>query len=146
MFANEVATLQRIAMFRDVDVPKLKLIAMASKRLQFAPGELIVRQGERARSVFVIMAGEAEITRSIDGPPVRLASVGEGALVGEMGVILDQPYSGTITALTPVTALQIDAVVFLELVNQVPQLSMALIKELSRRLLATSELYAKARS
>ncbi len=144
MFANEVASLQRLAMFRDVDVPKLKLIALAGQRLHFGRGETILRQGDRARAVFVMMEGEAEIMRSVDGPPVRLTTVGAGALVGEMGVILDQPYSSTIVALGPVTALQIDATTFLELINQVPQLSMALIRELSRRLLTTSELYAKA--
>ncbi|MGL4974010.1 MAG: cyclic nucleotide-binding domain-containing protein [Bosea sp. (in: a-proteobacteria)] len=146
MFANEVASLQRLPMFRDVDVPKLKLIALAGQRLDFASGEVILRQGDRARAVFVMMEGEAEVVRRIDGPPVRLTTVGAGALVGEMGVILDQPYSSTISALSPVTALQIDAATFLELINQVPQLSMALIRELSQRLLVTSELYARALS
>jgi CRP/FNR family transcriptional regulator, cyclic AMP receptor protein len=146
VFANEVASLQRIPMFREVAVPKLKLIAMAGERMHFGPGEAMLHQGERARAVFVIMDGEAEIMRSVDGPTVRLALVGAGALVGEIGAILDQPYSATIIAVTDVTALQIDAATFLELVNQVPQLSTALIKDLSRRLLATSELYTKALS
>lgn len=144
MFANEVASLQRIAMFRELDVSKLKLIALAGQRLHYAKGDVILRQGDRARAVYVMMEGEAEIFRSVDGPPVRLAVVGPGALVGEIGIILEQPYSGTIIALTEVTALQIDDLTFLELLKQVPQLSMALIKELSRRLIATSELYAKA--
>ncbi|MGL5361278.1 MAG: cyclic nucleotide-binding domain-containing protein [Bosea sp. (in: a-proteobacteria)] len=144
MFANEVASLQRLPMFRDVEVARLKLIALAGQRIHFALGDTIIRQGDRAQAVYVMMDGEAEIVRRVDGSTVRLATVGAGALVGEMGVILDQPYSGTILALGPVTALQIDAATFLELVNQVPQLSMALIRELSQRLLTTSELYAKA--
>lgn len=144
MFANEVASLQRIAMFRELEVPKLKLIAMAGQRLHYAKGDVILRQGERARSVFVVMEGEAEVVRSTEGTDVKLAVVGPGALMGEIGVVLEQPYSATISALTKLTALQIDEATFLELLKQVPQLSMALIKELSRRVLVTSELYAKA--
>ncbi len=144
MFANEVASLQKVPMFRDVDVAKLKLVAMAGQRLHYEKGDMILRQGDKATAVFVMMEGEAEIVRSVDGPSVRLAVVGPGALVGEIGIILEQPYSGTIVALSNVTALQLDSATFLELLKQVPQLSMALIKELSRRLLATSELYAKA--
>ncbi len=131
-------------MFRNVDVTKLKLIAMAGNRVHYKPGETILKQGEAALMVFVIMEGTADVLRESDGGPLRLASVGTGSLVGEIGVVLDQPYSGTIMATSELTALQIDQVTFLELLKQVPQLSMALIRELSRRLLTTNELYAKA--
>lgn len=136
--------LQRIAIFRDVDIAKLKLIAMAGSRLHYAAGEVILRQGDPAEMVYVIMEGEAEVTRDTGSSKLTLAKVGSGALVGEIGVVLQQPYSATITVLTDVIALQVDKSTFLELLQQVPQLSMALIRELSRRLVRASDLYAKA--
>jgi CRP/FNR family transcriptional regulator, cyclic AMP receptor protein len=144
VFASEVASLQRIPMFRDVDVTKLKLIALAGRRVHYRPGDTILQQGDPAQMVFVIMEGSASVMREVDGNKVHLADVGAGSLVGEVGVVLDQPYSGTIVATNELTALQIDQTTFLELLRQVPQLSLALIRELSRRLLATSELYARA--
>ncbi len=144
MFTHEVSSLQRIAMFRDVEIAKLKLIAMAGQRLHYSAGETILRQGDRANMVYVIMEGNADVMRDSNGSTIKLATVSSGALVGEIGAVLDQPYSGTIIAQTPVIALQIDQITFLELLKQVPQLSMALIKELARRLVVTSDLYAKA--
>jgi CRP-like cAMP-binding protein len=144
LFLSEVASLQRIPMFRDVDVAKLKLIAMAGRRVHYKPGDAILKQGDPALMVFVIMDGSAEVLRQTGGSEVHLATVGAGSVVGEIGVVLDQPYSGTIVATTELTALQIDQITFLELLKQVPQLSLALIRELSRRLLVTSDLYAKA--
>jgi len=84
--------------------------------------------------------------RSDGAEDVQIAEVEAGAVVGEMGVVLDRPYSGTIIADTPVTALRIDKRTFLDLLTKVPQLSLALIRELSSRLLETSNLYVKALS
>ncbi len=67
-----------------------------------------------------------------------------GSVVGDMGVVLDRPYSGTIVAATPVVALKIDKRTFLELLAQIPQFSLAVIRELASRLLATSDSYIKA--
>ncbi len=143
MYTSEVASLQRIAMFRDVPIAKLKLIAMAGRRVHYRPAEVVLRQGEPALMVYVIMDGQADVLRERDGKPVKVSTVGPGSLMGELGVVLDKPYLGTIIASTAVTALQIDSVTFIELLSQVPQLSMALIRELARRLMASSDHQAK---
>jgi CRP-like cAMP-binding protein len=144
LFSSEIISLQRIPMFRDVDVAKLKLIAMTGRRVHYRAGEPILKEGDPALMVYVIMDGTANVMREANGHQIHLATVGAGSLVGEIGVVLDRPYSGTIVAAGELTALQIDQFTFLELLKQVPQLSLALIRELSRRLLVTSELYAKA--
>jgi CRP-like cAMP-binding protein len=144
MLSDEVQALQRTAMFRDLEAAKLKLIALAGQRANYRVGERLLNEGGRADAVFIILEGKARILRSENGRDIQIAEVESGAMVGEMGVVLDKPYSGTIVAETPVTALRIDKRTFLDLLAQVPQLSMALIKELSARLLETSTLYVKA--
>jgi CRP-like cAMP-binding protein len=146
MLSNDVSSLQRIPMFRDVDAAKLKLIVLAGQRANYRVGDQLLKEGDRADTVFVILEGRAKVLR-IDGASyVQIAEVETGAVVGEMGVVLDGPYSGTIIAETPVTALRIDKRTFLDLLTQVPQFSMALIRELAKRLLETSNLYVKALS
>jgi CRP-like cAMP-binding protein len=146
MLANDVSSLQRIPMFRDVDTAKLKLIVLAGQRANYRVGDQLLKEGDRADTVFIILEGKAKVLRSDGENDVRIAEVETGAVVGEMGVVLDRPYSGTIVAETPVTALRIDKRTFLDLLTQVPQLSMALIRELATRLLETSSLYVKALS
>jgi CRP-like cAMP-binding protein len=144
MLSNDVTSLQQIPMFRDVEAAKLKLIALASQRANYRVGDRLLTEGDRADTVFVILEGTARIERHEAGSDVRIAEVGAGAVVGEMGVVLDRPYSGTIIAETPVTALRIDKRTFLDLLAKVPQLSLAVIRELASRLLETSSLYVKA--
>jgi CRP-like cAMP-binding protein len=144
MLANDVQSLQRIPMFRSIDPAKLKLIALASQRAAYRVGDRLLKEGDRADSVFIILEGRARVLRNDGEEDLTIAEVGDGAVVGEMGVVLDRPYSGTIIAETPLTALRIDKRTFLDLLNQVPQLSLALIRELAGRLLETSNLYVKA--
>jgi CRP-like cAMP-binding protein len=144
MLSDDVQALQRIPIFRDLEAAKLKLIALASQRAHYRVGDRLLHEGDRADAVYIILDGRAKIMRSDDGRDIQIAEVESGAMVGEMGVVLDKPYSGTIVAETPVTALRIDKRTFLDLLTQVPQLSMALIRELAARLLDTSTLYVKA--
>jgi CRP-like cAMP-binding protein len=146
MLSNDVSSLQRIPMFRDLDPAKLKLIALASQRANYRPGDLLLSQGDKADSVFVILEGKANIRRNDAGVDVQIAEVGSGAVVGEMGVVLDRPYSGTVIAETSVVALRIDKRTFLDLLAQVPQFSLAMIRELASRLVETSNNYVKALS
>ena len=146
MLSNEVSSLQRISMFRDVDAAKLKLIALASQRTNYRAGDRLLKEGDRAETVFIILEGKARVLRGQGDGEIQIATVESGAVVGEMGVVLDRPYSGTIVAETPLTALRIDKRTFLDLLTKVPQLSLALIRELAGRVLATSDLYVKAMS
>jgi CRP-like cAMP-binding protein len=146
MLSNDVSSLQQIQMFRDLDPAKLKLIALASQRANYRAGDYLLKQGDRADAVFVILEGNGRVLRHEDGAAVKVADVQSGAVVGEMGVVLDKPYSGSIVADTPVVALRIDKRTFLDLLTQVPQFSLALIRELASRLLETSGLYVKALS
>jgi CRP-like cAMP-binding protein len=146
MLATDVTSLQRIPMFKDVDIAKLKLIVLASQRASYRIGDRLLTEGERADTVFIILDGKANVMRNDGSGDVQIAVVESGSVVGEMGVVLDRPYSGTIIAETPVTALRIDKRTFLDLLTQVPQFSLALIRELATRLLETSNLYVKALS
>jgi CRP-like cAMP-binding protein len=146
MLVNDVTSLQRIPMFKDVDTAKLKLIVLASQRASYRIGDRLLTEGERADTVFIILEGKANVMRNDGASDVQIAQVESGAVVGEMGVVLDKPYSGTIIAETAVTVLRIDKRTFLDLLTQVPQFSLALIRELANRLLETSKLYVKALS
>jgi CRP-like cAMP-binding protein len=117
---------------------------LASQRASYRAGDQLLKEGDRADSVFIIIDGKANVMRHDGHQNVAIAEVTSGSVVGEMGVVLDKPYSGTIIASTALTALRIDKRTFLDLLAQVPQFSLALIRELATRLLETSNLYVKA--
>ena len=62
-FQNDCQALQQTLIFRDVDPAKLKLIAVASHRVEHGTGEVLLREGEAAAGVFVILEGTADVHR-----------------------------------------------------------------------------------
>ncbi|WP_303850335.1 cyclic nucleotide-binding domain-containing protein [Seleniivibrio woodruffii] len=60
------------------------------KLKRFAAGECVIRQGEYANHVYILLSGEAEVVR-VDrfGNENRLAVLSGGDIVGEMGAFLE---------------------------------------------------------
>ncbi len=131
---DEIRTLQQIPMLREIEISKLKLMAFAGQRIHYQKGEVLFDQGGSSDAVFIILDGEVDVLRVTDTGDVPLARLGVTELIGEMGVLCDKPRTAKIAAYTDVQALRIDKMTFLHIVQQVPALSMAIIRELSERL------------
>jgi CRP-like cAMP-binding protein len=131
---TEVQSLRQVPMFRDIDPARLKLLAFTSERVNFAEGQRFFSQGDAADAAYVILQGKADVSLESAGGAIKVAELGQNALVGEMGILSDSPRSATIIAVAPTTALRIDKRVFLELLTQFPQMSVAVMRELASRL------------
>ena len=67
----------------------------------FAPGDILIREGERRGAIYVLIDGTVEVFKGT----VRVARIrSPGALFGEMSTLLDAPYTATVVAETVVTA------------------------------------------
>jgi CRP-like cAMP-binding protein len=143
---TEVQSLRQVPMFRDIDQARLKLLAFTSERVQFAAGQRFFSQGDAADAAYVILEGRADVTLNTPTGEIKVAELGKNALVGEMGILSDSTRSATITAADPTTALRIDKRVFLELLTQFPQMSLAIMREIASRLEKTNaQLAARSR-
>jgi CRP-like cAMP-binding protein len=131
---TEVQSLRQVPMFRDIDPARLKLLAFTSERVNFAEGQKFFQQGDAADAAYVVLQGKADVTIDSPGGDIKVAELGQNAIVGEMGILSDSPRSATIVAAAPTTALRIDKRVFLELLTQFPQRSIAVMRELASRL------------
>lgn len=121
-------------MFREMEVSKLKLMAFAGQRITYRKDEVLFDQGAASDAVYIVLEGEVDVVRSGSAGDVLLARLGETELIGEMGVLCEKPRTAKIVAHTDVQALRIDKATFIHIVQQVPQLAMAIIRELSERL------------
>jgi CRP-like cAMP-binding protein len=144
---TEVQSLRQVPMFRDIDQARLKLLAFTSERVQFATGQRFFSQGDAADAAYVILEGRADVTLNTPTGEIKVAELARNALVGEMGILSDSPRSATITAAEATTALRIDKRVFLELLTQFPQMSLAIMREIASRLEKTNaQLVARSRA
>ncbi|WP_210485568.1 Crp/Fnr family transcriptional regulator [Microvirga antarctica] len=143
----EVQSLRQVPMFKDIDPARLKLLAFTSERVQFADRQRFFSQGDTSDSAYVILDGRADVLLTTPTGEIKVAELESNALVGEMGILSDTPRSATIVASEPTTALRIDRRVFLELLAQFPQMALAVMRELAKRLEQTNaKLVAKSGS
>ena len=127
----DVETLRSIPIFSECDAVHLQLLAFSAARQSFAAGEFIIRQGNKGTAAFLILSGEARLASTDAGP---LGSAGEGALLGEVAMIGDRPYSVTATAVETVSTARIDRELFMRVAREFPDFGTAVFNVLARRL------------
>jgi CRP/FNR family cyclic AMP-dependent transcriptional regulator len=130
-----------IPLFRHVGEDTLKRVADVAREAVFPEGFEVVTQGDDGLGFFLITEGEFEVIR--DG--VTLARLGPGEYFGEMSLLDDEPRSATVRSATEGRCHTIYRFDFLTLVRRDPDLSLALLEDLSRRLRALDEQYAAER-
>jgi CRP-like cAMP-binding protein len=103
------------------------------KAQDFPSGETLIHEGLTLGKLYVLAEGQVEVIRR----DMQVTHVDEpGSVFGEMSVLLDQPYSATVKALSDVKAYVIDdAIGFLQ---QHPEAALELATLLARRLYYTT--------
>ena len=123
--------MRSIPIFADCEAVHLQLLAFSAARQNFSAGEFIIRQGNKGTAAFLILNGEVRLSSTDAGP---LGSAGEGALLGEVAMIGDRPYSVTATAVETVSTARIDRDLFMRVAREFPEFGTAVFGILSRRL------------
>ena len=108
----------------------LEAIADLTSEVKFAPGQVIVREGDVGDTFYVITSGSAVVERNGS----RLRELGEGDFFGEISLIDGQPRTATITANAKVQALALDRDDFQRLIDQHPSVRLELLMALTERL------------
>jgi CRP-like cAMP-binding protein len=106
----------------------------------FKAGDTIFKEGDDAKSeAFLVHEGKVEVRKNLGGEEKLLRVLGKGELLGELALFRNAPRSATAIAAEPVTLLLIPANRLEAMVRTNPALAMAIIKDLSGRMLAAEE-------
>ena len=88
-------TLQKVPLFETADSVLLASLIMALKPVVFQPDDLVIRQGEIGREMYLISRGKVDVT---DGSGNALATLGEGDFFGEASLLTSTPRNATVRA------------------------------------------------
>ncbi|MDF1565200.1 MAG: cyclic nucleotide-binding domain-containing protein [Deltaproteobacteria bacterium] len=82
-------------------------------------GQPLIHEGQETEGLFVILTGEVQVTKkdAAGGPPVTLANLREGEVLGEIGLIRDVPATATVTALRKCAVVMLPGDDFAELIS-----------------------------
>jgi cytochrome P450/CRP-like cAMP-binding protein len=104
----------------------------------YAPGAVIVREGDPAAQMFVLVEGEVEVTRQGPGGQATvLARLGPGRYFGEVGLLISGRRTATVRCLErPVRAIALDRAAFERMVAEVDLPSSEIAIHARRRFMA----------
>lgn len=130
---NDIGCLRGLPLFRDMPASRLKLVALMGERLLFEPGAILIHPQEKLAGVYVIMEGEVEIAHLGDNGDERRFVKDAGSITGDVSLLSGKPFSTTISAKSRVLALRIPKDLFFELLQTVPEFSLAVCRDLADR-------------
>ncbi len=99
----------------------------------FTDGEILFREGAPGDHMYVIQSGRVEVITTRNGTEVRLATLGEGDIIGEMAIFGQEPRSATVRAVGEVRALTVDRKNLLRRISEDPSMAFRVIQMLTRR-------------
>ncbi len=107
----------------------------------FEAGTIICREGAQEDTFFIILDGEVEVAKWINESELRiLKKLKPGDFFGEMAIIHNAPRAASVTAIAQVTALEINRQAFSNLLERSSSMSVAMVREVSRRLRENDEM------
>jgi len=144
LLKDEVGMLRQVPLFSGVAPAKLKLLAFTSDRVTYAPGQIIVRQGEVGDAAYVVLSGQAEVLVDSDNGQIKVADLQPNAIVGEIAILSNQTRTATVRATTSVETLRIRKDHFLRMLGEYPEMTVEIMRVLADRLShTTAELTAE---
>jgi cAMP-dependent protein kinase regulator len=102
------APASRSPLFSDFSADELAAVIHGLDLLSFAPGDLVMTEGEPGRSLFVVASGSLKVwVREGEGRSHLVRSLGEGDFFGEVSLLTGRRRTATVTAATHADLLEL---------------------------------------
>ena len=117
--ARKVQALQQTPFFSELDRKQLRLLAFGSRWYREQSGEYVFHKNDDPTDgAYMVIEGEADLLLPQgDAEDTLIATVGAGALVGELGLIRSEPRALDMRAKTDLTCLRIGEEEFMAVVE-----------------------------
>ncbi len=107
--ANPVDILRRTPIFRLIDDPGLFELGAKLHHLAFAPGEIILRQGDEGDSMYFVTSGEVAIKYTgTDRSEILVAVIAPGEFFGEASLLTGEARNASAAAVSRVDCYKLD--------------------------------------
>jgi CRP/FNR family transcriptional regulator, cyclic AMP receptor protein len=120
----------RVPLFADLSKSELAQVVSLADEIDLPADKVLIREGERGREFFVLLDGEAEVTRK----GKKLATRRSGEFFGEIALVSSLPRVATVTTKKPSRALVIRDVEFRALLRKAPAIAVKVLQAVADRL------------
>lgn len=128
----KVEALGRTPLFEGLSKKELATLAAATDDLKVEAGTILCREGRMGHEFFVIVDGEADVTKG----GRRLATRSGGDFVGEIALLTTKKRTATVTATTPLRCFVLTQSAFQRVLEENPSVQIKVLKALAERIAA----------
>lgn len=119
--------------FSDFTDADLAVIASIFRFDTYAQGTAILRQGEKANCLYLLLSGKIDIIyKPYDGKPIKLTSLSAGNAFGWSAVLGSELYSSSVICVSPVDVLKVCGPDLRDLKEKNPRISALIMDRLAR--------------
>ncbi len=143
-FDLRLDAIRRTDLFAHLPAAEQNMLAEHLVHAPFAAGDILTRQGAVAHWLYLVIRGEAQVL--VDGPDGRIpvATLHDGDIFGEMGMLTGEARSATVVAVTAVDCYRLDKAGFAKVLEQRPEIARDMSAIVEARNTERSVLLAKA--
>ncbi|NLM17743.1 MAG: cyclic nucleotide-binding domain-containing protein [Candidatus Riflebacteria bacterium] len=136
---SKVQFLRQVDLFRSLpDKALLDLSAIAIERLVPAK-TTVIKEGDNGDALYIVKSGKVNVLKkNSSGVNSLLVSLGNGAVIGDMAIIDEQPRSASIETVVDTVFLIITKNDFRSLLTDRPEISFQILKMTTERLRGTN--------
>jgi CRP/FNR family cyclic AMP-dependent transcriptional regulator len=127
--------LAAVPLFADLSARELDEIDQRATTLDLEPGFVLVREGTPSKEMIIVMAGEVVVDRGGE----RIATLGPGDVIGEIGLLGGHVRTATATVVSPSRVLHLDARAFADVIGVVPEIAQRLLPVVAHRAAESTE-------
>ena len=128
--ATKTDLIAKVPLFAGLSKRELGQVAAIADEIDLPEGKVLMREGERGREFYVLLDGEAEVSRR--GKKVATRRAGE--FFGEIALVSSLPRTATVTTRASVRALVIRDVEFRALLQRTPAIALKVLNAVAERL------------
>jgi CRP/FNR family transcriptional regulator, cyclic AMP receptor protein len=138
--ADVVELLTRVPAFATLERSDLERVAQVAVPREFAPGQVVFREGDASDTCYVVREGHARAIRTHgDGRTITLATFGPGDIFGELAMFEDERRSATVQAIETTTVVGVLGPDMRRVMAEHPEIASRLVIALGRRLREMNE-------
>ena len=128
---SNLELIRRVPLFAFLTPSQADVVAQAVVKRRFRRGALVMRQGERSNTLFIILTGRVRVVAADQrGREVTLAIRQAGHHIGEMSLIDKEPHSATVRAEVQTDMLALGGAEFTHCLQASPSMAYALLRGL----------------
>jgi CRP/FNR family cyclic AMP-dependent transcriptional regulator len=132
---SNLELIRRVPLFALLTSSQAEAVADAVIKRRFKRGEVIVEQGEKSNTLFIILTGRVRVVTSDKrGREVILATLNPGDYIGEMSLIDNEPHSATCRAEVQTDMLTLGRAEFARCLPENSSMAYAIMRGLVQRL------------